>query len=334
LIGKYLNGYKGPGVYVPSGWDRWSAFSRENGAYYNYEMFDDTAGPGLVSYGSLPRDYSTDVIRRKAVGFIRSSPTDTPFFLMVTPYAPHGPMTAAPRHVGDLDGAPVWLAPSVNERDVADKPAYIRARPTLADPDKARRRTRKQWEMLLAVDALVSKIFSALTDTGRDDNTLVIFTSDNGISNYEHRWHEKLVPHEESIRVPMIVRFPGTIPGGIVSDALVSNVDIAPTIADFAGASLPADGVSLRQLLTDEAFSARDSVVLEHYGTSVPSYCGVRTRSFMFTHYATGEEELYDLTQDPYQLVNVAAARPSKATELRTLTRSLCQPVPPGFSWG
>jgi N-acetylglucosamine-6-sulfatase len=333
LIGKYLNGYRGNEVYVPPGWDRWFAFAEQNGAYYDYEIFDDAAGPGLVSYGSLPKDYSTDVIRRKAVGFIRSVPPATPFFLMVTPYAPHGPLTVAPRHVGAFAGAPVRLAPSVNESDVSDKPAYIQTR-GLADPDLLRRRTRRQWEMLLAVDELVSRIDAALVESGHD-NTLVIFTSDNGLSNGEHRWAGKLVPYEESLRVPMVVRLPGAVAAGTVSDALVSNADLAPTIADFAGASLSVDGVSLRPLLLDDASSVRDSVVLEHLqgGSRVPSFCGVRTHAFLFARYSTGEEELYDLGQDPWQLENVAAVRTRKAAELRTLTRSLCEPPPPGFSW-
>jgi arylsulfatase A-like enzyme len=144
------------------------------------------------------------------------------------------------------------------------------------------------------------------------------------------------VPYEESIRVPMIVRLPGQIPAGTVSTALVSNVDLAPTIADFAGASISADGLSMRPLLTDLSSSVRDSVLLEHVlqvGPEVPTYCGVRTASFTFVHYTTGEEELYDLTKDPHQLQNVASARPNKASQLRALAESLCQPVPPGFSW-
>ncbi|HWL89942.1 MAG TPA: sulfatase, partial [Actinomycetota bacterium] len=333
LIGKYLNGYGGAGLYVPPGWDRWFAFAG-GGAYYNYTIFDDAAGPGPVSYGSRPKDYSTDVVRRKAVGFIRSAPTDAPFFLMVTPFAPHQPVVPAPRHVGAFAGAPVPLRPSVNEVNVTDKPAYVRARP-MVDPEKVRRLTRRRWEMLLAVDEMVSRIVAVLEETGRGSNTLVIFTSDNGYLLNEHRWQGKLVPYEESIRVPMIVRLPGEIPAGTVSDALVSNVDLAPTLADFAGAPLAADGVSLRQLLIDEVSFVRSSVVLEHIvgGTTVPTYCGVRTRSFTFVHYATGEEELYDLTQDPSQLINIALTRPNKATELRDLTRTLCDPVPPGFSW-
>ena len=332
LIGKYLNGYVGDGIYVPPGWNRWFAFAGTNASYYNYEMFDDRRGPGLVSFGSRPWHYSTDVIRHKAVAFIRNSPKGTPLFLMATPYAPHGNFTAAPRHDGDLSAMPVRLGPAVNEADMSDKPSYLRGRPQIG-LSRLRVRTRDQWETLLAVDEMVSQIVRALRDTGRANNTLFIFTSDNGVVNYEHRWEGKLIPHEESIRVPMVIRLPGTIPAGTFSRSLVSNVDIAPTIADFAGASLPGDGVSLRPLLTRQASSVRRSVVLEHTGKNVPHYCGVRTRSFMFAHYATGEEELYDLTKDPYQLRNVASSRRIKARELRILTKSLCQPVPPGFSW-
>jgi N-acetylglucosamine-6-sulfatase len=334
LIGKYLNGYNTAtgALYVPPGWDRWFAYASPNPGYYDYAMFDDRLG--IVSYGSAPRAYSTDVIRRQATAFIRNAPSDMPLFLMVTPKAPHSPFIAAPRHEGDLDGVSVRLNAAVNEADVSDKPAYIAER-GLRNPAMIRQRTRDQWETLLAVDDLVEKIYVALKDTGRVRDTLVLFTSDNGFSNSEHRWPKKQVPYEESIRVPLVVGFPGQVPPGTISNALVSNVDLAPTIADFAGVTLDADGVSLRPLLTDTAPSARDNVILEHLQlrTSVPTYCGVRTSSFTFVHYVTGEEELYDLVQDPHQLRNVAPRRPNRTAQLRALTESLCRPVPPGFSW-
>jgi N-acetylglucosamine-6-sulfatase len=331
LFGKYMNGYGGEAAYVPPGWDRWFAVT-DAGGYYNYSIYDDARGH--LSYGSLPGAYSTDVIRKQAVSFIRSAPEGRPLFLVVTPFAPHGPYTAAPRHDGDFASALVRIGPAVNEPNVSDKPAYIAAK-QVGSSAWVRARTRDQWETLLAVDFLVSRIVSTLAETGRGDDTLVIFTSDNGFSNREHRWGGKQVPYEESIRVPMIFRLPGQIPAGAVSGALVSNVDLAPTIADFAGASLSADGMSLRPLLTDRASSIRGSVVLEHLQMAqpVPTYCGVRIPSFTFVHYATGEEELYDLAKDPRQLQNVASTRPTKTAQLRALTKSLCRPLPPGFSW-
>lgn len=333
LIGKYMNGYARD-IYVPPGWDRWFAFAGANGAYYDYEMLDSSGGPHRVPFGSRSSDYSTDVIRRKAVSFIRSTPRSTPFFLMVTPYAPHGPPVPAPRHQDDFANAPVHLGPAVNEADVSDKPAYIRHRGPV-DPRVMRRLTRRQWETLQAVDKLVLRVLIALRDTGRSGTTLVIFTSDNGVANGEHHWRYKMDPYEESIRVPFVIRYPGQIPAGSTSSALVSNVDIAGTIADFAGASLSTDGLSMRPLVTGTRSSFRGSVVLEHtrYTSTVPTYCGIRTRRFTFVRYATGEEELYDLRLDPYELVNVEAVRPRKATGLRALTKARCQPVPPGFSW-
>jgi N-acetylglucosamine-6-sulfatase len=93
--------------------------------------------------------------------------------------------------------------------------------------------------------------------------------------------------------------------------------------------------VSLRPLVTGARSSVRGSVLLEHVegAPAVPAYCGVRTSSFTFVHYATGEEELYDLVGDPRQLQNVALTRPRKTAQLRALTESLCRPLPPGFSW-
>lgn len=331
LIGKYMNGYRSASEHVPPGWDRWFAVAG-NGAYYGYTVYDNLRG--FLRFGFRPKDYSTDVFRKKAVSFLRNSPAGTPVFLVLAPFAPHPLSKAAPRHEGRFARAPVRLGAAVNEADVSDKPAYIAARSTV-EASLMRARTRDQWESLLAVDEMVAKVMSTLAETGRAGNTLVVFTSDNGFLNGEHRWLGKQVPYEGSIRVPMIVRLPGQIPANTVSGALVSNVDLAPTIADFAGTSMSADGVSMRPLLTDRMNSVRDSVLLEHVhqAESVPTYCGVRTATFTFVRYATGEEELYDLTNDPRQLENVAAARPAKATQLRALAGSLCRPVPPGFSW-
>ena len=332
LIGKYLNGYKRD-VYVPQGWDRWSVFAGANGLYYDYRLYDDRSG--IVNHGTSPIDYSTDVLGRLSTAFVQNTSVAQPFFLLVAPFAPHGPSTPAPRHEGTLDSAPVKLSPAVNERDVSDKPRYIRERkrvPTWL----VRRRSRRQWESLLAVDELVGRLVTRLKRSGRLDDTLIIFTSDNGMANHEHRWNAKEVPYEQSIRVPMVVSFPGVIPRGTRSNALVSNVDLAPTIADFAGVPFSADGLSLRPLLTDHTSSVRDAVVLEHldsFLTTVPTYCGVRTSGFMFTSYETGMKELYDLAADPHQLQNVARSRPNKTAELLSLTQTLCDPVPPGFSW-
>jgi arylsulfatase A-like enzyme len=168
-----------------------------------------------------------------------------------------------------------------------------------------------------------------------------VFTSDNGIAVGEHGWNYKLTPYEESIRVPLVMRYDPMSGGGSSTDALAANVDIAPTIADVAGVSAPsAEGRSLVPIIDGTATGVRDEVVLEHVryrprGADPPTYCAMRTEDRLFVRYATGEEELYDLDRDPWQLQNLAAVRSrrSELDALRRRTTRACRPVPPGFSW-
>jgi N-acetylglucosamine-6-sulfatase len=334
LFGKYLNRYDLAGAFVPPGWDRWFAFANKNGGYFGYRIYDDRRG--FRFFGDEPHDYSTDVLRRHAIRFVRETPSADPLFLMVTPFAPHEGWIPAPRHAGALADAPVSLNPAVSEADVSDKPAHIQALP-LRSPEVARQRTIRQWETLLAVDDLIRGIVRVLGDRARLDHTLLVFLSDNGLSNFEHRWADKRVPYEGSIRIPLVVRLDGVVPAGATSDALVSNVDLAPTIAELAGVSLDGtDGLSFGPVLTGAAASIRDEVLLEATAKDtgrIPAYCGVRTPSRLFVRHATGEEELYDLAADPWQLVNVVQETPRVADELRSRTKALCQPTPPGFGW-
>lgn len=340
-IGKYLNEYDRAGLHVPRGWDRWWAFSEENGAYFNYDAVTRVVGqrlPRLTTYGASAADYSTDVIARTASGFIRSAPTDQSIFAVVMPYAPHGPATPAPRDVDQFRTEPVPLNPAMLETDLTDKPAYIR---THNDVTQAMIQSaeRKQWTALQAVDDLVAKIVTALSNSGRLSNTLIVFTSDNGEAYGEHNWRYKLAPYEPSIQVPFVARYDGVVPASSSSDRLASNVDLAATIADYTGVAFPTDGVSLRPLLEGGA-SVRGSILLEHLdypaeqSIKVPTYCGVRTVRHKFVRYVDGFEELYDLAADPWELENLAGKPGVKdvQTNLRATARSLC-PGPPGYDW-
>ena len=131
---------------------------------------------------------------------------------------------------------------------------------------------------------------------------------------------------------------------GTRSDALAANVDIAPTIAALAGALAPgAQGRSLLPILEDTAAAVHEEILIEHveyrsdHGRpDPPTYCAVRTPNRLFVHYASGEEELYDLDRDPWQLRNLARVPPRREelTALRRRTMQLCRPKPPGFTWG
>jgi arylsulfatase A-like enzyme len=183
MLGKYFNGYEGP--YVPPGWDRWFA-TYVNGAFYDYLATDD----GVVkTYGSDPADYGTAVLANEAVRFIESTPEDTPVFLYFAPHAPHEPAMAAPGDRRAYTDLGPWRPLNYDEADVSDKPAYIRDQPRMDAVASARidEFRRSQYASLLAVDRAVGTIVDSLDQTGRLSNTLIVYTSDNGMSWGEHR---------------------------------------------------------------------------------------------------------------------------------------------------
>jgi arylsulfatase A-like enzyme len=196
-----------------------------------------------------------------------------------------------------------------------------------------------QLRALQAVDALVGHIVDTLAERGSLADTAIVYTSDNGHSWGEHRWLNKLVPHDESIRVPLVIRAPGTAPG--TRTELVANIDIAPTIAALARVDPPAalPGRSLLPLLAGGTWPDERTVTLEAVqvrrrdsrAVKVPSYCGIRLNSLSYVQYATGEEELYDLTRDRYQMHNLSgsAAWRARLHQLRQLAASRCRPLPP-----
>ena len=336
FVGKYLNGYAKP-WYVPPGWDRWVAFLRGPSPYYDYHM---SVNGRVRDYGSAAADYSTDVLARLAERFIRGVPSDDPLFLFLAPAAPHHPHTPAPRYAEAEPLIPFSPGPNVAERDVSDKPAYIRA---LGSQD---RRSEQKWNAkavaLKAVDDLVVRTVRALRDRGTLRNTLLVFMSDNGLAVGEHRWSYKLTPYEESIRIPLVVRY-DPLTRGTSTDALAVNIDLVPTIAEIAGMETPgAEGRSLVPLLRGDASAVRTEFLIEHlqfrtgpHHADPPTYCALRTVDRLFVHYDTGEEELYDLRRDPYQLRNIATdpARRAELDELRAQTKMACRPLPPRFSW-
>ncbi|MEX2274388.1 MAG: sulfatase [Actinomycetota bacterium] len=338
LFGKYLDGYQHPALlgYIPPGWDAWYAFVRST--YYDYKLSENGS---IHTYGRSPDDYSTDRLASLASAFIRREPG--PVFVTFAPAAPHAPAIPADRHADMPVPIPTRNA-NFNEADVDDKPEYISSLSVL-DPDQIDdidRLTADQHRTMRAVDEGIGRIIDALSDTGRLRDTLFVYTSDNGLLRGEHRWAKKEVPYEEAIRVPLVVRYDrlGDLPA--VSERLVVNIDIAPTILDAAGVHPPApwrfDGRSLLPVLRGTATAWRSDFLLEHMrGTNeVPTYCGIRTERFVFVEYDTGERELYDLFADPQQLRNLAddPAAGQLTDSLHRRLLELCRPLPPGWDNG
>jgi hypothetical protein len=190
---------------------------------------------------------------------------------------------------------------------------------------------RQENETLMAVDEGVAQIVEALRRNGELENTLIVYMSDNGFMHGEHRaLAEKVLPYEESIRIPLMMRGPG-VPRTRVDHRLVGNLDVTSTILDAADV-LPGrvqDGRSLLELLADPGAEwGRDILIENGNGANgVPAYRGIRTYRYLYIeHRTTGEYELYDLQEDPFQLQSVdgheryAKVQRDLASRLRELT--------------
>ncbi|HYN89607.1 MAG TPA: sulfatase-like hydrolase/transferase [Ardenticatenaceae bacterium] len=301
-MGKYLNGYdvREP---IPPGWDVWH--SPVGGSFYKGYDYQLNENGQLVSYSG---EYLTDVLARKAVEFVQQ--TDGPFFLHLATAAPHLPAPFAARHQNlfRTDRAP--RLPAFNEADVSDKPAWVRSLPALSARAATRvdKFHRRRLRSLAAVDEMLVGLLQALEASGKLGNTYIIFTSDNGFLQGQHRIpYGKDAPYEESIRVPLIVRGPG-IPVATRSE-LALNIDLAPTMAEWAGVQAPdfVDGRSLGPLLRGESPAWRQVFLIEDWTGGpykVPPYTGMRMADLKYVRYATGEEEFYDLAADPNELEN------------------------------
>ena len=324
LVGKYLNGYGGSRKRtVPPGYTEWHGLV--DPSTYRYWNFTISENGEPTKFRRKPGNYQTDVLADRAVALVRDfAGSRKPFFLWVAFMAPHSDITSpqklavpAPRHQGDLAGEELSGAPSINEADVSDKPAHIRDLPLLTEDElgEAELQYERRLEALLAVDEAVARIVAELKKTGELSNTVIVFVSDNGYLLGEHRLPEgKVLPYEESIRLPLIVRGPGFAKGATAS-AFAANIDLAPTIAELARATpkRTMDGISLVPVLEDPATSwQRDFVIesgpnpesedVEESDHAEESFVGVRTDRYLYVEYGSGDLELYDLVADPYQL--------------------------------
>ncbi len=319
LLGKYINGYpSGSPTYVPPGWDDWHAdFNNEDGnenglQYYQYTINDN----GVTTYyGNDPSDYLTDQLSQRALAALKQVPAGQPFFMYLAPRAPHQPAVRAPRYDGLFADLSAPRTPSWNEGDMTGKPDWLREFPMFTPQDVVAidRLFRDRLGTLQSVDDMIAQLVQELDAEGRLANTYVLLASDNGFLIGPHRFqHGKEAPYEESIRVPLLVRGPG-IPPGQTRDALVQNVDYPATFAEWGRASTPdLDGRSFAAVAHDGAAAGTHSdLLLEHWqlqlkggDTTIPDFVGLRTATYTYVEYATGQYELYDVTRDPYELSN------------------------------
>jgi N-acetylglucosamine-6-sulfatase len=321
IYGKYLNGYGPAAPYQAPGWDEWHVF--KNVAYFNYTLVENGSE---VAFGSADTDYSTDVLRDRAVQFIQNAPTDQPFFLYFAVKAPHGPATPAPRHAGSFSGIPPWRPPNYNEADVSDKPAWVQAIAPWGANKQATNDAfnQRQLECLQSVDEAVAALLQALDAKGQLDNTIVIFASDNGYSWGSHRWEPKQCPYEECMRVPLAIRYKPLAPLPRVETGFGLNIDHGETWAELGGATPDpgVEGLSMVRLLDGTTTSWRTDFLEEHWNGPIPTYAQVRGTPWKYTEYQTDESELYNETTDPFELTNVVTD-PANAGTVATLAARL-----------
>ena len=350
LVGKYINGYgtnetsspKDNPSYIPPGWDDWQALIGIG--MYDYNLSDNGV---VVAYGSAPSDYQTDVLKGRALDFIEDAEAQDskPFFLVVTPFAPHlepgvdGPgcsssaafpetIRPAARDSGTLPpGIVLTHGPAYNEADMSDKPPILQSLPVLTalDTTCGEGLWRARLEAMMAVDELVGALVADLAQKGELDDTVIIFTSDNGFFFGEHRLSDKIIGYEEANRVPLAIRAPGYAEGQ-VSPRMVLNADLAPTITELAQAvmGLAPEGRSLVPLLANPMASPwRKRVFGEFQGTRLGGrrFSLVRTGpqdapapDDVYIAWNAGTREYYDLDTDPYQLTS-RHADPGTATQ-------------------
>ena len=311
------------------GFDYWVSFKGQ-GTYHNPELNEN--GKTVKTSG-----YTTDILSARAAAFLERKRT-RPFFLWLAHKAVHPELTQyadgsvsdpnggvfipAERHKGLYAGLVVPRRPNA-ARPPAGKPALERkvdglpplGPATGTDDETIRNRLR----MLKAVDEGVGQMLRTLEKTGQLDNTVVIFTSDEGYFFGEHGLSfERRLAYEESIRIPLLIRYPRLVRSGSAPGGFALNIDIAPTLLELAGlkAGRGMQGRSLVRLLKGESAGWRKSFLIEYFSDktmpriSHMGYQALRSERWKYIHYTElqGMDELYDLSDDPYEMRNVIGA--------------------------
>lgn len=326
MFGKFLNEYapehtySGQRPYIPPGWAAWDVADRHGYDEYGYRL---SVGHAVASYGSAPRDYLTSVLSDKASQFIAdSAAAHRPFLAEISTFAPHEPFVPAPADVHKFPDLKAPQSPAFGKA-VVNAPPWLSKIPPLTT--RARNVINRQFALRVrdvqSVDRMIGRLQTELETLGIAQNTYVVFTSDNGLHLGEHNLRQgKQTAFDTDIKVPLIVTGPGVVHGTVRQ--LTANIDLAPTFETIAGATPPSmvEGHTLiPQLRGQTPGDWRSVVLVEHHGPTLsptdpdypglysgnpPSYEAIRTATALYVEYSTGRREYYNLTADPYELVN------------------------------
>jgi len=294
---------------------------------------DSVAGFAVVPFQSLKKEWDlgedTDgPIADATVNYLNNYKENKPFLLTVSLHNPHD-ICHVPRRpdeyakAGELEGLP----PLPNNFEIDPKEPQFLAEKRLMDHYgdellKTKDYTPEDWQAYLyhyyrfteMVDREIGKILQALKKNGFDENTIVVLTSEHGDGGAAHKWAAKLSLYEEAATVPFIIRYKGHVPSGNIDrNQLVSGIDLAPTIIDYAGLSTSAKftGNSLKPVLENPGERLREYLVVQLADDKLDSSRQarlIRNNRYKYNLYNHGErnEQLFDLWKDPGEQHNLA----------------------------
>jgi arylsulfatase A-like enzyme len=337
VIGKWHLGHGG--IHDPRGFDHWAVLP-DQGAYHDPVLLE-------ADGEHRHRGYVTDILTDLAIDWMAGVPPEKPFVLLLHHKAPHRPWEPSPDHAADYRHDALAVPATFEDDHRGQAPAASEARmgmgelnledlkvlvpEGLAEADELRWRWRRFLEDYLAcvgsIDDSMGRVLDWLDETGRGRETLVVYTSDQGFFLGDHGWFDKRFMYEESLRMPLLVRYPAAVAPGSTSDAIVLNVDFAQTFLDLAGVPEPAwmQGASIVPILRGRTPAAWRTAMYYRYWMHldrihrVQAHYGIRTRHHKLVHYpgsaphvpgAWPEDrepawELFDLYADPYELRSV-----------------------------
>jgi arylsulfatase A-like enzyme len=320
------------------GFDHWESF-RGQGVYY---------GPTLningerVQYGE--EIYTTDLLTRHALEWLANQDPDQPCFVYLSHKAVHAEFMPAKRHEGVYEGNRIELPPTYNQtktcewRDLKWPEWVAKQRVSWHGVDYMYHENKDMQELvtdycetLLAVDDSIAAVLDYLDERDLAQSSLVLYMGDNGFSWGEHGLIDKRHFYEESAKVPFIMRYPQLIAGGKQVDAIVANIDVAPTLLDAVGADIPGylPGRSLLNLFNgNDNPDWRDTFYYEYYWEydfpMTPTVFGIREGNFKYIRYhgIWDRNELYNLDEDPYEMINLIED-PDQQERVRHLANKL-----------
>lgn len=309
FVGKWhMDGQRGP----RPGFDYSASFVGQ-GRYFDCPF---EINGQMRTFSGWVDDVSTDL----ALEFIRQH-RDRPFLLMLGFKSPHGPRGGAnlPERLRDLYAGeksrpvPNLQTRAIYRREKDESPDSPAGREGLGEPASVPAHL-DYLRHITGVDENLGRILKTLDELKLTENTAVIFTSDNGFYLGEHGLGDKRSLYEESLRIPMMVRYPKRAPKGVVRDELVLNLDVAPTLLELAGVTVPRQmqGRSWMPLLDGKRVAWRSSFLAQYFYeqgfSGTPTVIGVRTATAKLIRYPGHEEwtELFDLVNDPFEMNNLA----------------------------